>query len=117
MKFEKYFPLPWKSDECIYAWSANNQTPFMIDSDDYPYYEDYLSILNNAVKIINGEMEPIYNTAVYNPEEQVVLLDDKYELIVRGWGYLSGSCKLDYEKAAEIQDEMGEWIANKLTKK
>lgn len=26
MKFEKYFPLPWKSDSIAYLWSAKKIT-------------------------------------------------------------------------------------------
>ena len=36
-------------------------------------------------------------------------------LIIRGWGWLN--IYLDSKEAAKVQDEMGYWIAEKLTKK
>lgn len=118
MKFEKYFPLPWKSDKCVYLWSSNNQTPLMDDYTDYSNYD--AGILDAVANVVNGHITSHITSqkckAVYNPNEGVITVNDKYRLIVRGWGYLTSS-GLSNEEAAEVQDEMGYWIADKLNGK
>lgn len=114
MKFEKYFPLPWKSDKCVYLWSSNNQTPLMVDYSDYSKYD--AGILDAVANVVNGHITPRKSEAIYNPSEGIITVNDKHKLVVRGWGYLTSSGLSDKE-AAEIQDEMGYWIADKLNGK
>ena len=114
MKFEKYFPFPWKSDHIVYLWSTNNQTPVMIDDNDWTSQDS--DLLDNICKMINGEIEPTFENVIYDLEDQTIRSNNHTLLIIRGWGYLSSS-GLSNREAAEVQDEMGYWIANKLTKK
>ena len=113
MKFEKYFPLPWKSDSIVYLWSTNNQTPAMIDDDLWTSEDN--DLLDNICKMINGEIESTFENVIYNQEDQTIRSNGHTLLIVRGWGYLTSS-GLSNKEAAEIQDEIGYWIAEKITK-
>jgi hypothetical protein len=113
MKFEKYFPLPWKSDHIVYLWSTNNQTPAMID--DNLWTSEDNDLLDKICKMINGEIEPTFENVIYDREDQTIRSNNHTLLIVRGWGFLH--THLDSKEAAKVQDEMGEWIADKLTKK
>ena len=114
MKFEKYFPLPWKSDHIVYLWSTNSNTPAMIDNALWTSEDN--DLLDNICKIINGEIEPTFENVIYNQEDQTIRSNDHILLIIRGWGYLTSS-GLSNKEAAEIQDEMGYWIADKLNSK
>jgi hypothetical protein len=71
-------------------------------------------LLDNICKMINGEIEPTFENVVYDQEDQTIRSDKHTLLIVRGWGFLNNH--LDNNEAAKVQDEMGEWIANKLRK-
>lgn len=113
MKFEKYFPLPWKSDHIVYLWSTNNQTPAMIDDNNWTSEDN--DLLDNICKMINGEIEPTFENVIYDQEDQTIRSGSHTLLIVRGWGFLN--THLDNNEAAKVQDEMGVWIAEKLTKK
>lgn len=110
--FEKYFPLPWKSDHIVYLWSTNNQTPAMID--DNLWTSEDNDLLDNICKMINGEIEPTFENVVYDREDQTIRSNNHTLLIIRGWGCLS--TYLDSKEAAKVQDEMGEWIAKQITK-
>lgn len=103
-KFEKFFPLPWKSDSIVYLWSANNQTPVMIDDKFWTSQDN--DLLDNICKIINGEIEPTFENVVYNREDQTIRSNNHTLLIIRGWGFLN--TQLDDNTAAKVQDEMGE---------
>lgn len=111
-KFEEFFPLPWKSDSIVYLWSTNNQTPAMIDDNLWTSQDN--DLLDNICKMINGEIEPTFENVVYDPEDQTIRSNNHTLLIIRGWGCLS--TYLASKEAAKVQDEMGEWIANKLRK-
>lgn len=111
-KFEEFFPLPWKSDSIVYLWSTNNQTPAMID--DNLWTSEDNDLLDKICKMINGEIEPTFENVVYDREDQTIRSNNHTLLIIRGWGFLS--THLDSKEAAKVQDEMGEWIANKLRK-
>ena len=113
MKFKKYFPLPWKSDHIVYLWSTNNQTPVMIDDNNWTSQDN--GLLDDICKMINGEIKPTFENVIYDQEDQTIRSNNHTLLIIRGWGYLSSS-GLSNKEAAEIQDEMGYWIANKLNK-
>ena len=109
-KFEKYFPLPWKSDHIVYLWSTNNPTPAMIDDNLWTSGDN--DLLDKIFKMINGEIEPTFENVVYDQEDQTIRSDNNTLLIVRGWGCLN--TYLDSKEAAKVQDEMGEWIAKRL---
>lgn len=109
-KFEKYFPLPWKSDHIVYLWSTNNQTPAMIDDNLWTSQDN--DLLDNICKMINGEIEPTFENVIYDREDQTIRSNNHTLLIMRGWGFLS--THLDSKEAAKVQDEMGEWIAKRL---
>lgn len=111
-KFEEFFPLPWQSDHIIYLWSTNNQTPAMIDDNHLTYQDN--EMLDNICKMINGEIEPTFENVVYDRKDQTIRSNNHTLLIIIGLGLLN--IHLDSKEAAKVQDEMGEWIANKLRK-
>ena len=82
--------------------------------DDNLWTSEDNDLLDKICKMINGEIEPIFENVVYDQEDQIIRSNGHTLLIVRGWGFLHTN--LDTKEAAKVQDEMGEWIANKLTK-
>lgn len=112
MKFEKYFPLPWKSDHIVYLWSANNQTPAMIDDNHWTSEDN--DLLDKICKMINGEIEPTFENVIYDQEDHTIRSNGHTLLIIRGRGFLNNH--FDSNEAAKVQDEMGKWIAQRITK-
>jgi len=65
--------------------------------------------------------------AKYDKGAQMIMGVDKYDSIqliadVRGWGAIQNLFKnkdgtIDFEKAEDFQDKLGEWIADAVTKK
>lgn len=78
---------------------------------------------NNIVKILELYKGPFsYNMGYIYDANSEMLADNAGENLqgivqVRGWGYLTGGAaqNLDPDVAAEIQDEIGEMIAEALT--
>lgn len=118
MKWQDVYKLPLKVDDyCpIITWTADKQRAFdwcvdvslekqqeLIDKINdtkqhqfkYKFYRDGIGIYSENPKF-NGE--PI--------------------LIIRGWGYLTGSggLHLSSEEAIKIQDEFGDYIIEQLNK-
>lgn len=84
----------------------------MVDDDNWISQDN--EMLDNICKMINGEIEPTFENVVYDREDQTIRSNNHTLLIIRGWGFLN--THLDNNTAAKVQDEMGEWIANKLRK-
>jgi hypothetical protein len=82
--------------------------------DDNLWTSEDNDLLDKICKMINGEIEPTFENVVYDKEDQTIRSNGHTLLIIRGWGFLH--THLDTKEAANVQDEMGEWIANKLTK-
>lgn len=62
------------------------------------------------------------SNVVYDPDStQIFAVDDKgsFQLIldVRGWGAIQNAFELDMVKAAEFQDQLGDWIADAINEK
>ena len=119
--FKDYFKFPLKAydfDIC-YIWTDNNQMALTYLADENLASDIGLKnateCRDNIVSIINGETKSEY-TNVYVNENNIVYINDKAKLIIRGWGMLTGAggYKLSTKKAAEIQDEFRDYIIKKL---
>lgn len=78
---------------------------------------------DNIVDMINGGKKKITLDAEFSYNDSIVYIkhDDvvKEFLIIRGWGYLTGSggLNLDLEAASKFQDDLGHYITDILNKK
>lgn len=106
MEFKKYFKGPFSSDG-IYIWTSNNNMALMTLNDDELRLDLFCAILNN-------ESDMVYPDAYY--KDEIIYINGQPVLLVRGWGYLTSPscCNLDNDKACQIQDEFGEYVAHKL---
>lgn len=111
--FKDVYKPPFRVDEfCpINVRSSNNVMTFT-------YFRYNQDDLKEMVAILNGESEKrITDNVRY--ENTVIYIDDCPVLRVRGWGHLTGcgAMNLPVEVAVKIQDDFGEWVVNKLTKR
>lgn len=73
---------------------------------------------DKLVKILNGEEASIEPKVNIEHKNGIIYADNREFLWIRSWGRLTGTggYKLSTEKAAQIQDEFGQFIVNTLNK-
>lgn len=86
-----------------YIFTSNGKMALTI-YDDKPN-----RILGTICSILNGKGGSIKTVERVDP---ITFLVNGAELVVRGWGYLTGvgGLNLPEEEAAKIQDEFSDWI-------
>lgn len=107
MDFKEAIKMPLHLDECgCYVWSSDYQTVFTCLSKSR-------ELLELIVKKLNKESEHKFD-AIYKNE--MVYINGKATLLVRGWGYLTGTggLNLSPDVAAKIQDDFCEWCVRIL---
>lgn len=112
--FEKYFKLPFKADKFgIYAWDANDK---MVLQFDYEIFDE--EEMEMLVTQINGETPEngniTFGELTYKNSD--FFSNGEYIFCIRGWGYLTGEggMNLTETEACEIQDDLANYILNKL---
>lgn len=126
-RFKKYYKFPLVAVEPYYSkWFGQDKSMAL----DFPH--ELLNLPNvfyttneerkRIIDQINGktEINRFTEKLRYEGESSTIYLenggDDLIFIIIRGWGNLTGTGghNLDVEKAAEIQDEFGEYIIKRL---
>lgn len=116
-KFTDAWKLPFKKDPeglHIYIWDSNNRMCFTYFGKDQETYD-------RIVDILNGKSTNFFKGSGFS-EDKIAVTDDPKEtdvrpcLLVRGWGYLTGSggLHLPPEKAIELQKQLLEYTCKKL---
>lgn len=106
MTFKEYYQLPLKTNDGLYAFTSNDVMAFN-RMDDFSEQD-----FRDVIDILNGKMATRFDNVEYDCLEQQVLIEGQVALDIRGWGgllYLVGK-----NEAIAIQDDFGEWIADKL---
>lgn len=127
-RFKKYYKFPLVAVEPYYSKWFGQDTSMALD---FPH--EMLGLSNvfyttdedrkKLISQINGDTEEnrFIEKLRYEGESSTIYLEHAGEdlvfIIVRGWGNLTGpgGHNLPEEKAAEIQDEFGEYIIKRLT--
>lgn len=115
--FTKYFPLPFTADRfgewCV---SINQQLCFQFRPD--PEIEP--AKIKRYVDVINGLSNTVFKHE-YNYDSSIgYVIEDGVPLIsIRGWGHLTGvgGLNLPDDQAAAIQDDLGNYIVERLSYK
>lgn len=100
----KYFKLPFESS-LVYIRDANHKTVFNWLVEDEELRKKIIDAINTESTLGLG------NVVVDDPR---IMLDGKPILIVRGWGYLTGTgggLGLDREEAIKEQMEVLNYVA------
>lgn len=108
MKFEKYFPLPWKLVDNFIIKANNGNSPMMI----YPF--DFSIDGENIVNIINGKSASSYIDVRYNNNTQIILSNNEPILTITLLRNDVIDC--DINERLEILNELSSWLVNKLSK-
>lgn len=118
MTFKEVYKFPLKVDEyCpIITWTANKQRAFdwCVDVSSEKQQE--------LIDMINGTKQHQFKHKFYREGIEIYsnnpIFNGKPVLMIRGWGYLtgSGSLHLPQEEAIRIQDEFGDYIVEQLNK-
>lgn len=106
MKFEKYFPLPWKLVDNFIIEADNGNSPMMI----YPF--NFSIDGENIVNIINGNCTSDYTDVRYNNKTQIILANN--EPILSIMLLRNGAIDCDINDRLEILNELTSWVVNKL---
>lgn len=110
--FEKAFSLPFKADRFgEYLFDANNNMIAMSQT------EDIMSL--NLIDSIINKKSVVRLKVKYDSDSGLITMNDDPLMLIRGWGYLTGigSLNLPEEEAVAIQDDLANYIVEKLTTK
>lgn len=121
MDWEKYYKLPLKLDEYVdnIVWTSDSYRAFDFIDDDFPVNNDMKEAI---VNIINDEPTNYIFTpeSFIGKEEIIYYIKDKKPIpfiVIRGWGYLTGSHSLNIDVAIMVQNGFRDFILNKLNNK
>lgn len=108
--FEKAFHPPFRVDKMInWVYDDNNNFcfQFVVDLDEKQ--------CEQFEKVINKEITP-NNFNTYTHKGGMVKLNGNDIILIRGWGYLTGTggLNLSGEEAAAIQDDLADYIVETL---
>lgn len=114
LDWKDYFKAPFHADGYGYIWDSAGHYVLMGGYDILPD-----SAYNALAHTMNGE--PIIgHPYIFRNPKYVSSLSDSYVefenggeafmLDIRGWGYLTGTCGLDSEDAAKVQDAFGAFV-------
>lgn len=107
-KWKEYFKGPFSYDDYhIYWWVGNNMIMDSLDEEAQPF----ISAFNTVFR--SGQPDGAVYT-LSDDDPTVILRNGKAFLRMRGWGYLTGGCGLDYETAAAVQDSFIQYCLKKL---
>lgn len=108
--FEKAFTPPFKVDKIInWVWDSNHNFAFQlmreIPNEKKQQLED----------ILNGKIKPTIGNH-YTHDKGVISINGQELILIRGWGYLTGTgaLNLSAEAAISIQDDLANYIIEKL---
>lgn len=108
MKFEKYFPLPWKLVDNFIIKANNGNSPMMI----YPF--DFSIDGEDIVNVINCKSASSYTDVRYNNNTQNILSNNEPILTITL--LRSDVIDCDINERLEILNELSSWLVNKLSK-
>ena len=116
MKWTDIWKHPFKYDHYGYVWDTDNVMTFSVDDLNEENDRQMQDFCDNLVKALNGEECMKY------PDLQVKDGCDLYkgeELLgsFRGWGHLTGGLNMRPDEAAAVQDEMIEFVMDKIAER
>lgn len=121
--WQEYFKSPFEFDDVFIFDSTGRTVANFTELTRFPNHIKFQdSNKKKLIDCINGSYilnhsNPLVFTFDYN--ELIILLNGRPIIQIRGWGYLTGSggCKLNSDKAVEIQNSLGEYIVSKFNEK
>ena len=113
MKWTDVWRAPFRYDYYGYIWDRDNEMTFTVNDLTDENEQWMQEFCDNMVKALNCEECKKYpglnikdGCDLYKGEELIGSF--------RGWGHLIGGLKMKPEKAAAVQDEMIEFVMNKI---
>jgi hypothetical protein len=118
MTFKDVYKFPLKVDEycSIITWTADKQRAFDWCVNISPEKQQEL------IDVLNGTKQFQFKYKFYREGIEIhsenPIFKGKPVLLIRGWGYLTGTggLHLSSEEAIKIQDEFGDYIVEQLNK-
>lgn len=125
MTWQEAYKLPlkfWSVGE-VKVFTADNSMAFDFMFEMFRNQYKNMRLISDEnkldiVALINGEKKgAIEGEVTYVREEQTINVDGQPILLIRGWGHLTGTggLNLQPELAAFLQDQFGQYIADKLS--
>ncbi len=119
MKWTEVWKAPFTYDGYGYIWSVDGVMVFTVDMERDPNSSLLKGLVNDILSVLNGK-EPQHKYEHLNIKDGCDLYYG--DLIIgafRGWGHLTGTgggLGLPSDQAAAIQDEMIQYVLEKLQK-
>lgn len=115
MKWTDIWKSPFRYDNYGYIWGSGNVMTFTVEDlteENDQWMQDFC---DNMVNALNSEPCQKY-PGLHIENGCDLYLGEEMIGSFRGWGHLVGGLKLKPEEAAAVQDEMIEYVMNKISK-
>lgn len=113
LKWTDIWHKPFKYDHYGYVWDKDNVMTFSVDDLTEENDRWMQEFCDNLVKALNGEECNGYSD-LHIEDGCDLYHGDELIGSFRGWGHLTGGLKMTPEKAAAIQDEMINYVMDKI---
>ena len=115
--FAKYYDMPLRVDDYCpyYVWTKDNEMAFNYLDEERIDNKDLVEIYK-IVNAINGYGPGKFNASINPKHIDIVQIDGVDELLIRGWGNLTGqnAHNLDCVDAIRVQQDFAKWIVEQL---
>lgn len=115
--FKDVWQMPFKNAYNAYIFDSKGKMAFTILTEDESLIERIVSVLNGEVGV-----KQFLKVGTDKDKQYIAVSDDidtkriKPQLLVRGWGYLTGvgGLHLDADQAIALQNELVDYCVSKL---
>lgn len=114
MKWTDIWQKPFRYDHYGYVWDKDNVMTFTVDNLTPENDRWMQEFCDNMAKALNGEECNEYSN-LHIEEGCNLYRGDELIGSFRGWGHLTGGLKMDPDEAIVVQDEMINYVMNKIS--
>lgn len=115
MDFKDIFKAPFSTDDYgLYVFDKDSNICLDYYSSRIDYNPD---TTKHLCALLNGESDTFEHKIkeyVKNATDCFIMLENSDVIAVRGWGYLTGVLTLSNIDASKIQDDILDWVINKI---
>lgn len=115
--YKDVWGFPLEKDDYGCVWDIEDIRVFDFDDENLSVEKQ-----NKIIACLNDEFEPpcITNGNLeYREEGEIFFIDSSGKSVkymdLRGWAHMTGTLKLSSKRVVELQDQLAEFIINKLT--
>lgn len=116
MKWNDIWQAPFWYDHYGYVWAKDNVMVFTVDDLTEENDKFMNDLACDIADVLNGKESQKKYEGLEIKDGCDLYMNDELIGSFRGWGHLTGGLKLEPHAAAELQDNMINFVLNKICK-